>query len=157
MTTKELRQELIKALPTDAIFDVFVMDFFPQVYKSFSRGMSRTEKETYLISAIEPDILEERISEFRASSNYHLMPLFKIHPGGKHQAKKNLSKSFSWKNIRRIIYADAVLNIASSMLEWVAEKLGIRNREFEHFRNFRPLFIIVLLIIIFITIIRRCG
>jgi hypothetical protein len=54
-----LRSLLSEALRSDSDLDAFCSDYFPGVYKRFTRGMDRTEKLTTLLDHADPaEILE---------------------------------------------------------------------------------------------------
>lgn len=46
------RRKLAEELPTDAEFDAFVLDHYPDIYRRFSGGMERIAKENLLLSSV---------------------------------------------------------------------------------------------------------
>jgi hypothetical protein len=53
MERSSLRHRLDRQLRTDADFDAFCIDYFPEVHRRFSSGMSRTEKQNLLFQVVE--------------------------------------------------------------------------------------------------------
>lgn len=159
MTRSQLRQELIRLLPTESVFTCFIMDQFPRVYVEFTGGMSRTDRENYLLASEDEEVIFNRLEEFISSPNYTRMPLFTIHPGGRTASVPLFGYKFAiiWRKIRKAIYIDAILNMLSGFLEWIAIRLGVDNKDADKFRSIRPLFIVILLILIAVALFQRCS
>ena len=62
-----------------------------------------------------------------------------------------------WRKIRKAIYIDAILNMLSGFLEWIAIRLGVDHKDADKFRSIRPLFIVILLILIAVALFQRCS
>lgn len=61
-----LRRLLGLSLRTATDLDAFILDYFPSVYRRFSSGMDRTQRENLLLTLAEP---HEIVSALRASSS----------------------------------------------------------------------------------------
>lgn len=61
-----LRRLLGLILRTSTDLDAFILDYFPSVYRRFSSGMDRTQRENLLLTLAEPN---EIVSALRASSS----------------------------------------------------------------------------------------
>ncbi|HRI53631.1 MAG TPA: hypothetical protein PLW65_25980, partial [Pseudomonadota bacterium] len=46
---KVLRTQLDACFPQDSDLDAFTLDWFPEIYRQFARGMARTEKVNLLL------------------------------------------------------------------------------------------------------------
>lgn len=57
----KLRKQLSHCYVSVAALDAFVLDYFPEVYRQFGPGWSRTAKETLLLELIEPERLSEAL------------------------------------------------------------------------------------------------
>ena len=159
ITRAQLRQELIRLLLTESVFTCFIMDQFPRVYVEFTGGMSRTDRENYLLASEDEEVIFNRLEEFISSPNYTRMPLLTIHPGGR-TARGPLfgyKLAIIWRKIRKAIYIDAILHMLSGFLEWIAIRLGIDHKDADKFRSIRPLFIVILLILIAVALFQRCS
>lgn len=80
----ELRQLLSRSLLTDAEFNAFCIDYFPEVARRFSSGMERVTKTNFLLQLVEPgEILNALLSNNPTaipdkSSGSSAHPLLKI-------------------------------------------------------------------------------
>lgn len=57
----QVRAALQRHLPTDADFEGFCIDYFPDVQKRFSSGMNRLQKENLLLEMVEASIIHEHL------------------------------------------------------------------------------------------------
>lgn len=64
--TADLRKRLSETLITDADFDAFCYDYFPDIYKDFSGGMKRTAKTTELLARVEAKDIEAYLDKTAA-------------------------------------------------------------------------------------------
>lgn len=55
---RSLRRQLGDVLPAAAAFEAFCLDFFPQVFHQFTRGMERTQQETLLLALPDDDLAQ---------------------------------------------------------------------------------------------------
>lgn len=63
--SSSLRSFLLKELPVDEDFDAFCVDYYPAIFRLFSRGMSRTEKVNLLLVRVaDPNDLIRRLRAF---------------------------------------------------------------------------------------------
>lgn len=60
-STSQLRRMLEQALLTDAELEAFCLDYFPVLYRQFSRGMERTHKLNLLLVGADPVALLQHL------------------------------------------------------------------------------------------------
>lgn len=60
-----IRVQLRKALPLDADFNSFVLDYFPDIYYRLSDGMDRLAKENLLLSIAQHATLQNCLARYR--------------------------------------------------------------------------------------------
>lgn len=58
-----LREALQRHLPTCSLFDAFCLDYFPNVYQSFSASMDRVERTNILFTHVDCDEILAQLRE----------------------------------------------------------------------------------------------
>ena len=156
MTNHQVRQALHQNLPIDEVFDSFLVCYFPDIYRNIARGMSRIEKENYLFSQIDCEIINERLEDFLSLQTDEPSFIGYID-------KLQYGSTFRWfvsriyVAFRRVLFVDSFLLLINATLEWIADMLGISRDRLEKYRPFRSAFIVLLFIVIIISLLQRCS
>lgn len=108
-TRATIRQELENALRTDAEFDAFCLDYFPDTYRLFALGMDRQQKLNLLLSREDLVHLKARLATTgKVDAAIHAMP--------EHRRHKGNSPATSLRNYLPGALASAILVLIGGIL-----------------------------------------